>query len=196
MFIYVHSWSIRKHDGNVACPCFFIRFLDLGRRKTGHARGRGSENKTPFIAAVEKRNGRPQRIKLSVVKGFSRSALERWTAAHLEKGPHVRTDGLACFRAIARAGCSHEAVIIGDSRDPEKTSAFNWVNIVPGNLKTALRGTFHKLDSEHLARHLATFSYRFNRRFKLEDMIPRFVCIALRTPPFIRRLVTITADCG
>ena len=159
-------------------------------------RGRGAANKTPFIAAVEKRNGRPQRIKLNVVKGFTRSSLDLWTSAHLEKGSHVRTDGLACFRAIARAGCSHEVIIVGDSRDPEKTSAFNWVNIVLGNLKTALRGTFHKLDPGHLARHLATFAYRFNRRFQLENMIPRFAYIALRTPPFTRRLVTITADRG
>ena len=34
-------------------------------------RGLGSLNKTPFVAAVEKQDGKPQRIKLSVVEGFT-----------------------------------------------------------------------------------------------------------------------------
>ena len=118
-----------------------------------------------------------------------------WTKHNIEKGSHIRTDGLPCFRAITKAGCSHEAVIVGDSSDPAKTALFNWVNIVLGNLKTALRGTFHKLDPRHLERHLATFVYRFNRRFKLENMIPRLTYIALRTPPFPRRLVTVAGNC-
>ncbi len=161
-----------------------------GGKKSG-TRGRGSENKTPFVAAVEKVDDRPQRIKLNVVSGFSSTAIKHWSAQNLVSGSHVRTDGLACFRAIPQAGCSHEALIVGNSKDPEKTVPFNWVNTILGNLKTALSGTFHKLQPEHLARHLATFAYRFNRRFKLKDMIPRFAYIAMRTPPFPKRLITI-----
>ena len=42
-----------------------------GGRKKGK-RGRGSENKTPFVAAVEKVDGKPSRIKLNVVSRFSK----------------------------------------------------------------------------------------------------------------------------
>tara|TARA_B110000046_G_scaffold179924_1_gene209861 strand:- start:105 stop:1046 length:942 start_codon:yes stop_codon:yes gene_type:complete len=159
-------------------------------------RGRGSLNKTPFVAAVEKQDGKPQRIKLSVVEGFTNKSIRHWASRSLEKGSHVRTDGLACFRMIAKAGCTHQALIVGNSRNPQKTAPFNWVNIILGNLKTALRGTFHKLHPDHLSRHLATFSYRFNRRFQLGDMTKRFAYIALRTPPFPRRLLTIAGQHG
>jgi hypothetical protein len=38
------------------------------------------------------------------------------------------------------------------------------VNAVLGNLKNAIRGTFHTFSDRHAARHLAEFEYRFNRR--------------------------------
>ena len=159
-------------------------------------RGRGAKNKTPFVAAVEKKEGKPQRVKLNVVKGFKKKSINQWATHHITKGSTVRTDGLKCFRAIEDAGCNHEVIIVGNSRDPEKTTPFNWVNTLLGNLKTSLRGTLHKLHPKHLHRHLATFVYRFNRRFQLENMIPRLAYISVRTPPFPRRLVTIALDCG
>ena len=44
-----------------------------GGKKRGK-RGRGSENKTPFVAAVEKIDGKPSRIKINVVSRFSKEA--------------------------------------------------------------------------------------------------------------------------
>jgi hypothetical protein len=39
--------------------------------------------------------------------------------------------------------------------------------------------------------HLAEFCYRLNRRFKLEDMIPRLGYAAVRTPPMPQRLLSM-----
>jgi len=157
-------------------------------------RGRGSTNKIPFIAAVEKREDKPMYIKLSVVKHFRKISVKEWMASNICRGSNLRTDGLACFTEISNNGCTHEQLIVGNSSDPIKTSPFKWVNTVLGNLKNSLKGTFHKLHPEHLARHLATFSYRFNRRFSLKDMPTRFMFVGLRTPPVPRRI--ITADSG
>ena len=164
-----------------------------GGKKKGK-RGRGSENKTPFIAAVSKVEGRPIQMKLSVVSRFSKAEISKWGCKSLEKGTTVISDGLNCFPALAddAVGCIHRAVVVGDSKDPEKTDFFNWVNTILGNLKTALAGTFHKLAPNHIKRHLATFAYRFNRRFKLEDIIPRLTYVALRTIPMTRKLLTTT----
>jgi len=159
-------------------------------------RGRGSQNKTPFIAAVEKRDGKPHKIKLSVVSRFSKKAVKRWGEKHLAAGTCVMTDGLSCFKALAQAGCIHEPKVVGNPKIPENSAPFRWVNTVLGNLKTSLKGTFHKLDSNHLQRHLAPFAYRFNRRYVLEDMIPRFCYVAARTIPFPRRLVIIAEQYG
>ena len=60
---------------------------------------------------------------------------------------------------------------------------FTWLNTVLGNVKNALRGTYHKASPEHLPRYLAEFCYRFNRRFDLAAMLPRLGVAAVRTPP-------------
>jgi hypothetical protein len=162
-----------------------------GGKKKGK-RGRGSENKIPFLAAVEKDEmGHPVSIKLNVVSGFKKDELKRWSTKHLATGANVVSDGLKCFVGIKEAGFTHSAVIVGNSRDPLKTAPFNWVNTVLGNLKSALAGTYHKISSAHLPRHLATFQYRFNRRFVLGDMIKRLAFVSLRAFPMPGRLLKL-----
>ena len=162
-----------------------------GGKKKGK-RGRGSENKTPFVAAVEKVDGKPSRIKLSVVKGFSKVEIAKWSKENLKSHTNVLSDGLSCFPAVKEAGCSHKAIIVGNSKDESKTALFKWINIVLSNLKTSLAGTFHKLGSKQLKRHFATFVYRFNRRYKLEAMIPRFLYVAARFTPINKEMLKCT----
>ena len=61
--------------------------------------------------------------------------------------------------------------MVGNSKGAKKTVAFRWMSIIIGNLKTTLAETFHKLSNKHLPRHLATFQYRFNQKYRLKDMI-------------------------
>ena len=165
-----------------------------GGRKKGK-RGRGSPNKAPFVAAIEKiKDGKPNRIKLQVVSGFRKVELEMWARSHLTGETSVLSDGLAYFTGIKNAGYGHSSIVAGNSKDAKKTVAFKWVNIILGNLKTALVGTFHKLSNKHLPRHLATFQYRFNRRYRLKDMIPRLAYMAARTPPMPARLLKLAEN--
>ena len=68
---------------------------------------------------------------------------------------------------------------------------FRWVNTILGNIKSALRGTYHAIRPKYAQRYLAEFEYRFNRRFDLPDIIPRLVYVALRTPPMPERLLKL-----
>ena len=68
---------------------------------------------------------------------------------------------------------------------------FHWVNTLLGNVKRAINGTYHSVSAKHLPRYLAEFSYRFNRRYRLEEMVPRLAYVALRTPPMPDRLLTL-----
>ena len=68
---------------------------------------------------------------------------------------------------------------------------FYWVNTILGNLKSALRSTYHAIRPKYAQRYLAEFQYRFNRRFALEDLLPRIGYVALRTPPMPERLLNI-----
>jgi hypothetical protein len=60
----------------------FIELDDayLGGERTGCKPGRGAADKTPFVAAVETTDdGRPTRVKLSVVKGFRKTEIVSWS---------------------------------------------------------------------------------------------------------------------
>lgn len=164
-----------------------------GGKSSGGKRGRGSPKKTPFLAAVSKVDGKPDQIKLCVIKGFRTEEIKQWSEKNLETGSSVLSDGLSCFRGVKKAGFNHHYLVVGNSRDANKTASFDWVNTILGNLKTALAGTFHKLSAHHLQRHLATFQYRFNRRYRLKEMLPRLAWVALRTPPMPRRLLISAA---
>ena len=173
-------------DGNIDVDDAYWGGKQAGKR------GRGSKNKVPFLAAVEKNSdGRPMRIKLSVVAGFKKDEIKRWSKKHIQAGSSIASDGLGCFNGFKAAGFEHKATVVGNSKDPEKTAQFTWLNTILANLKTSLAGTFHKLSSEHLPRHLATFQYRFNRRFALKDLVPRLAYVCLRTPPMPRNLLKL-----
>jgi hypothetical protein len=186
MQVMLERGSARKLTGSIEIDDSY-----LGAKRVSGKRGRGAKGKTPFIAAVEKRDGNPVRIKLSRVRGFRSKEIERWSRHHLEPGTQVASDGLACFNAVKKAGCLHEPHIVGGGKQAVKHPAFKWVNTVLGNIKNSLKGTYHSFGKKHTARYLAEFQYRFNRRFELENMVPRLAYAAVRTPPMPARLLSL-----
>ncbi|WP_444900031.1 IS1595 family transposase [Microbulbifer sp. VAAC004] len=172
----------------------FIELDDayLGGERTGCKPGRGAKGKTPFVAAVETtKEGRPTRIKLSIIKGFKSSEISTWSKKSLCSGSTVISDGLPCFNAIKEAGCVHDKIVCGGGRASVEEPEFYWVNTVLGNLKSALRSTYHAIRPKYAQRYLAEFQYRFNRRFDLSALIPRLIYVSLRTPPMPERLLKI-----
>lgn len=154
----------------------------LGGELEGGKRGRGSENKVPFIAAVQTNNERhPIYAVFSSVKGFSQEAVKQWASQRLVPGTQVVSDGLSCFTAVEQAGCIHDRKIVGKGKST-KMDCFNWINTILGNLKTAITGTYHAFDFDKYShRYLGEYQYRFNHRFDLAAMLPRFIKAAART---------------
>ena len=152
----------------------------LGGEANGGKRGRGSENKAPFIAAVQKnKEGHPLYAVFSPVKTFSKEEVESFSLAHIDPSATVVSDGLACFKAV---GCAHEPVIVGKGRKSTKMECFNWINTILGNLKTAITGTLHGFKfRKYIGRYLGEYQYRFNRRFDLASMVPRLLYAAINT---------------
>ncbi len=118
----------------------------FGGECPGGKAGRGSENKVPIVAAISlNAAGHPIHAKISPVTGFTSEALADWARQHLSSSCSVLSDGLACFRSVDAAGCSHTAVVTG-GRHPNDLPEFRWINILVGNLKTSFSGTFHAFD--------------------------------------------------
>jgi transposase-like protein len=166
----------------------------LGGERSGK-RGRGSENKMPFIAAVETTDdGKPVQIHLRRVNGFRTKEIEAYANASLMPNSHVISDGLACFVGVAAAGFEHTAIVTGGGKGCVQIEAFRWVNTLLGNVKNALTGTYHAIRKQHASRYLAEFEYRFNRRYDLPSMLDRLLFIAVKTPSMPYRFLKI-AEC-
>lgn len=153
----------------------------LGGEHPGGKRGRGSENKTPFIAAVATRNGRPSCVRFDRVATFSSEAVGAWAKQALAPEAKTVSDGLQAFRRLG-VQSEHERIVTGGGPHSVTMPAFKWVNTLLGNLKTALSGTYHAFDFDKYGhRYLAEFQYRFNRRSNLKSILPRLLRAAAVT---------------
>ncbi len=160
-------------------------------------RGRGAAGKTPFVAAVAvTENGEPDQILLRRVAGFRKSSISKLARKALAPDARVISDGLACFTAVAEAGCTHTQIKTGGGAKAAKKPAFKWVNTVLGNIKSSWTGTYRAVREKHVPRYLAEFEYRFNRRYKLETMIERLAYVAARTCPMPYGLLKLADPCA
>ena len=158
--------------------------------RPGGKRGRGAAGKTPFVAAVETTAERkPRRLRLTVVKGFRKKEIEEIAKRDFAAGSNVVSDGLSCWAAVERAGCTHFPMVTGTGPQAAKWAPFKWVNTTLGNIKTALAGTYHHVSPKHAQRYLASFAWRFNRRFQLDTMTERLVYACARTAPHPYRVI-------
>jgi len=155
----------------------------LGGENPGGKSGRGSENKVPFIAAIQTNNqNNPLYAVFSQVKAFSHEEVAAWAKRSLVSTAMVVSDGLWCFKSVTKAGCSLQREVVGQGRKSTDMECFTWVNTILGNLKTAINGTYHSFDFEKYAhRYLGEYQYRFNRRFDLAGMLSRLVIATART---------------
>jgi hypothetical protein len=158
----------------------------IGGKRSGK-RGRGYAGKIPFVATIETTDdGKPLRMKLHPVSGFPCRAIAQTATSLLTGECRVFTDSLYCFPAIGEQGFTH-IPLRTSGNNPLQYSTFKWVNTV----KCALIGTYRAISAKHVPRYLFSFAYRFNRRFKLEDMFARLAYVALRTPPMPYRLLKL-----
>jgi transposase-like protein len=166
----------------------------LGGERPGGKRGRGAAGKTPVVAAVETTpERRPRRMRLTVVKGFRKKEVEKLARRDLAPGSNVVSDGLSCWPAVEKAGCTHFPMATGAGKRAANWAPFRWVNTTLGNIKTAIAGTYHHVSPKHAQQYLTSFAYRFNRRFQLDSIVERLAWAATRTAPQPYRVITADA---
>lgn len=186
-----------RDDGKPLSGTIQVDDAYWGGERRGGKRGRGAPGKTPFVAAVQtNEDGHPIAMRFTKLKGFRKEEIAQWAQRHVTSGSLVVSDGLHCFTGVEKAGCQHEAIITGGGPASVSLEAFTWINTMIGNVKNSMHGSYHAISDRHLPRYLAEFCYRFNRRYKLEDMIPRLGYIAVRTPPMPQRLLSMAEAWG
>jgi hypothetical protein len=144
----------------------------LGGERSGGKAGRGSENKVPFVAAVQTSDeGWPHLACLSQ-RPFTNEAMNEFIARHTALPLTLVSDGLHCFQVATSAGAVHDREVTGGGKSSVKNDKFTAVNTLIGNVKTALTGTYHAIKFKKYAyRYLAEAQFRFNRRYDLHAIL-------------------------
>lgn len=156
----------------------------LGGKRSGGKTGRGSPGKRPIVVAVQSPDGRkPARLKVRRIARFKRKRVKALAKRIIAPGAFVVTDGLACFRGVADAGCDHNPIVTGSSRHGAGHPSFHWLNTILANIKTAIVATYKAVHKKHLVRTLAEFEWRFNNRENLAAMIPLLGAASARARP-------------
>lgn len=155
----------------------------LGGEHPGGKPGRGSENKVPFVAAVKSSaNGKPILVCLRQ-QPHTTEEVGIFAAQHIATSAQVVSDGLWCFGAAGLVGAEHQRVVTGGGRASVELPQFRAVNILLGNLKTAIAGTYHAFDfAKYAHRYLAEVQYRFNRRFDMRAILGRLLTAMVAAP--------------
>lgn len=162
----------------------------LGGEQSGGKTGRGSENKVPFVAAVQTTESGQPRLVCLALQPFTKEAMQTFFARSLMLPLTLVSDGLACFEAASDNGALHERHVTGGGKSSAKLPQFRAVNTVLGNFKTAITGTYHAFDFKKYGhRYLAEVQYRFNRRFDLRSILTRLLRAACLSQPHTRQVI-------
>lgn len=181
----------RQLDGRVEIDDAY-----LGGERAGK-RGRGSENKAPFVVAVQTSDeGHPFYVRMDRL-AFSKEDINRWANQALAASARVVSEGLHCFRAgLAGNVANHQSIVVGSDWQAVEHAQFVQVNTVLGNVKTAISGTHRAVDfAKYAHRYLAEVEYRFNRRFELGSIPARLVRAVATTRPWPVPLLRLAEAC-
>lgn len=203
---YKTAWLMKHKLMQVMCLREDTRQLEgrvevddayLGGELPGGKRGRGSQNKVSFVAAVQTTDtGQPMFACFSTL-AFTHEAVAQWAKKSLCASAQVVSDGLWCFQAVTAAGASHDRTVTGGGAASVKLEKFRAVNTVLGNLKTALSGTYHAFNfAKYAHRYLAEVQYRFNRRFDLSVILVRLLRAAALATSHPERIIRAAEHCG
>lgn len=142
-------------------------------------KGRGTARAKALVAVSVTEDGKPRFAKIQMVKRLDARYVKRFVAKGIEPGSRVRTDGLHVYRCLAKK-YTHEAVV---AKEKPKSAVLRWVHVAISNAKAFIAGTFHGLDDKHLQRYLDEFCYRFNRRFREDELFDRLLLACTAAPP-------------
>jgi Zn ribbon nucleic-acid-binding protein len=188
MQVMTQREQARRLDGRVEIDDAY-----LGGERPGK-RGRGSENKIPFIAAVQTNHqGHPLFVRLDRLSTFSHQAIKAWASQALAASAHVLSDGWSGFAVVAKHVALHQPIVVGAGPRAVQRPEFRWVNTILGNLKTAIGGTYHAFNFHKYAdRYLGEAQYRFNRRFDLRSILAHLTRAAVLTDPWPAKRLKFT----
>jgi transposase-like protein len=157
----------------------------IGGKRSGK-RGRGAENKTLVVIAVEDKAGDQVgkgigRIRLKRIPDASSESLISFIGTHVSPGARIRTDGWRGYESLKEEGYEH--IVVGPKD-------LNIAHLVAALLKRWLLGTYQgAVKPTQLDYYLDEYTFRFNRRKSAArgKLFYRLVQQAVITKPILGR---------
>jgi len=167
--------------------CGLIELDDsyFGGKKHAGKVGRGSENKSPVLAAIEvPDNKRPRYAWFGQIPSLAGKNIETVIRQKVKEFSVLKTDRYKGFLFIPHKGYYHYPKTMTGKE--QIADHLPWVHILVGNVKNAIRATFHGVSAKHLQRYLSEYSYRFNRRYFESQLFDRllYACLLTQTITF------------
>jgi len=150
---------IKKLQGTVEADETYIGGKHHGKR------GRGSENKTPVFALVE-RGGDVRAFKTERVTAKN---LREKIRENVDKEATIMTDEFLAYKNLGRE-FTHFTVNHGAKQYVNGDIHTNTIEGYFSILKRGITGVYHHVSEQHLDRYLAEFGFRYNSR-KVEDIV-------------------------
>ncbi len=156
----------------------------LGASRERGVFGRRVVGKSIVGVAVEQREHTAGKVRLTVLDGVSFDDLGPFVRGVIDgNDATIRTDGWKGYLPLEAAGVPHDPHTQG--KDPARSvEILPWSHTVFSNLKAWIRGTFHGVSRKHLQCYLDEFVYRFDRRWKEEELFGFVLRRALGGDPF------------
>jgi len=143
--------------------------------------GRGSVRKQPVLVAVETiersqskkrkdmgKNTRAGFLRMQQLPDLTGKTYSKQAKRLLSRNAIVLTDANPSYNAIAPHVSEHQP----KKTEPKKASkALPWVHIAISNAKRVFLGVYHHLSDLWLQLYLEEFCYKFNNRFKRDEIV-------------------------
>ena len=152
----------------------------FGRRETG--------TETEVLVAVESKDWVDEKGRAKSKAGFAKVMVAPETKAKaqefvdqvIQRDSMVNTDGSPSLRDVKNVDVEYQVV----ANDPQVLDRWlPWVHKFISNAKTWIVGTHHGVEPKYLARYLAEYTYRFNRRHDPDGLFHRaLAACAMATP--------------
>lgn len=145
----------------------------IGGAKEGKA-GRGAAGKSLVAVVVEvnPEENTMGRTYLQRIDSHSMKELGSFIRQRVSPGTVVITDGLSSY-SFLEDDYQHDKIILKEHK--KKGELLPKVHIVIANLKMWLRGTFNRYPEKHIQSYLNEFTFRFNRRWKIENIFDKLL---------------------
>lgn len=147
-----------KLDGTVEMDETYVGGKQRGVGK--HRSGRGTPNKTPVVALVE----RDGSVRTVVMPRVTAKNIRKHLRDNAETSAILMTDQLLLYRKIGREQAEHHTVIHGKGEYVRGDAYTNTAESFFALLKRGIYGNFHHCSAKHLQKYCNEFSFRWDNR--------------------------------